>query len=188
MPQLLADDVTPEKLGALLASNDERIVICSEEAGSLFAQAAGRYSRKGEADLDLWLKGYDGGQTRVARLTRESVTLARPALTAIVTPQPGVLASFAGHPEFVQRGFVGRWLFALPPSLIGTRMYQNRAIKAGVPEAYASAIRALIDLPVPQHMTTISSATTSKPLSGDSSKMHPYIASARTESRRFVSL
>ena len=149
VPQLIADDTTSENLGRILAEQGERIAIVSEEAGSLFAQAAGRYLKGGEVDLDLWLKGYDGGSTRVGRVTRKAVSLERPAITAIVTPQPIVLAEFAKHPEFVGRGFVARWLFVLPSSLVGTRRYTNRPVSVAAREAYHSAIRRLVDLALP---------------------------------------
>src|SRR5262249_599257 len=43
VPRLYADDVTPEQLAAIMAQNQERIAIFSDEAG-VFDMMAGRYS------------------------------------------------------------------------------------------------------------------------------------------------
>jgi len=132
----------------LLSEQGERIAVVSEEAGSLFAQVGGRYSKNGDVDLDLWLKGYDAGPTRVGRISRNQVWLEHPSITAIVTPQPSVLEGLAEHPEFRGRGFIARWLFVLPQSLVGKRAYRNRPISPAARDSYVGAIKKLADLPV----------------------------------------
>ena len=134
----------------MLAEQNERVAVVSEEAGSLFAQVAGRYSKNADVDLDLWLKGYDGGTTRVGRISRKQVSLERPSITAIVTPQPSLLRGLAEHPEFRGRGFIARWLFVLPESLVGTRSYRNRPVSPESRDAYVEAIKCLARLTVPE--------------------------------------
>src|SRR5690606_37310161 len=58
VPRLLADGVTPEALGSLLAEHHGRIAIMSAEGG-IFATLAGRYSNN-VPSLDVWLKGHSG--------------------------------------------------------------------------------------------------------------------------------
>jgi hypothetical protein len=52
-PQLLADDVTPERLAAILSEQEGRIAVMSDEGG-IFDMMAGRYSQ-GVPNLDVYL-------------------------------------------------------------------------------------------------------------------------------------
>ena len=149
VPRLFLDDATPEYVVQALAQQKGRIGIVSEEAGSLFAVMAGRYSH-GESNLDVYLKGYDGGQLRVGRIGREGRSVDKPALSIIVTPQPTVLDAIAARPDFRGRGLVGRFLFVFPESLVGEREYRGQEIAQGVRDEYARALRGLFRLPVPE--------------------------------------
>ena len=65
LPQLWTSDVTPERLGTILADNDERMAWLSSEGG-IFEMLGGRYS-KGIPNLDLVLKAHIGDSERVDR-------------------------------------------------------------------------------------------------------------------------
>ena len=58
-PIYLVDDVTPEKLGSLMADNGERMAAITPEGG-LFEIMAGRYSKDGIGNIDLFLKAHAG--------------------------------------------------------------------------------------------------------------------------------
>jgi hypothetical protein len=148
-PRLLLDDATPEYVAKALAEQQGCIAIVSEEAGTLFEVMCGKY-REGVADLDVYLKAYDGGAIRVGRISREPVTVEHPALTIVVTPQPAVLDRLAERSELRGRGLLGRILFIIPPSCVGTRMYQNVAIDAAARAAYGDALRRILCLPRPR--------------------------------------
>jgi hypothetical protein len=145
-PRLLLDDATPESLAKALAEQQGCIAIVSEEAGNLFEVMCGKY-RDGVADLDVYLKAYDGGPIRVVRISREPLTVENPALSILVTPQPAVLDRLAERSELRGRGLLGRIAFILPPSRVGTRMYQNVAIDPAAKAAYGEALGRILRLP-----------------------------------------
>ena len=70
VPRLVADDVTAEAVGSLLAAHGGRLAIISAEGG-VFETMGGRYSG-GVPNLDVWLKGHAGDQLRVDRKGRPS--------------------------------------------------------------------------------------------------------------------
>ena len=112
-------------------------MVLSEEAGALFGSLRGRYSKDATADLDVYLKGYDGGPIRVDRITRPGATIDDPAITILVTPQPAILDRLAESPDLLGRGVLGRMCFVLPESLVGSRLYDNRKLNPEFRSAYA---------------------------------------------------
>ena len=139
--RLWAQDVTPEKLGQLMADHNEALAILSDEGG-LFDILAGRYSQ-GVPNLDLFLQAHAGAAYRVDRGSRPSVFMNSPALTLGLSPQPAVLRGLAKTPGFRGRGLLARFFFALPHSTLGYRTLDPRPIP---PEVQASYTRALFSL------------------------------------------
>lgn len=119
VPQIWAQDVTPENLGTIMADNNERMAILSDEAG-IFDILGGRYSG-GIPNLDLFLQGHAGSPVRVNRGSRPPVFMQTPALTFGLSPQPEVLRGLTEKPSFRGRGLLGRFLYVLPPSNLGYR-------------------------------------------------------------------
>ncbi len=154
LPRLLVDDVTPERLGGMMAENAGTMSLLSAEGG-IFGILAGRYSGKGEANLDVFLKGHAGDELRVDRQAHQqtdkqaskAVIIKNPALTVGLLVQPDVLASLSDNPTFRGRGLLGRFLYALPESLAGTRFYRNRPIDPVARAKYAHALKYVLDLP-----------------------------------------
>jgi hypothetical protein len=146
-PRLLLDDATPEVVAKVLAEQAGTIAIVSEEAGNLIKVIQGRYSKDGGPDLDVFLKGYDGGTIRVDRITRESHVIAKPALTVVVTPQPALLDRIGEDEELRGRGLLARFCWIFPESRVGTRFYANSAINAEARATYSDVIRSILKLP-----------------------------------------
>lgn len=144
-PKLWVDDITPEHLGTVMADNDERIAILSDEGG-IFDLIGGRYNN-GVSNLDLCLKAHSGSPVKVDRGSRPSIFMQRPALTLGLCPQPEVLQSLARKPEFRGRGLLARPLYALPKSNLGYRDLQPRPISAAVKAEYAEVLRKILDMP-----------------------------------------
>ena len=144
-PQVWVEDVTPERLGALMAENGERMAQLSDEGG-IFDTLAGRYSQ-GIPNLDLFLKGHAGSPCRVDRGSRDPVNLRHPALTVALSPQPEVLRGLADKPGFRGRGLLARFLFALPAANVGYRRLDTPAVPELMTEAWARLIHALLDMP-----------------------------------------
>jgi hypothetical protein len=142
-PQLWTSDVTPERLGSLLADNDECMSWHSSEAG-LFDTIGGRYSN-GLPNLDLILKAHSGDPERVDRGSRPPVYLRQPLLTIGLSPQPEVLRGLASKPGFRGRGLLGRFLYLMPQTNLGYRTLDTIPISPAIQKAYADGITAMLN-------------------------------------------
>lgn len=143
-PRLFSEDVTPERLAAIMQEQGGRIAVFSDEGG-IFDILAGRYS-KGVPNLDLWLKGHSVSPLRVDRQdrSRPPIMLDRPHLTVGISPQPDVLASLRDKPGFRGRGLLARFLYALPPSRLGYRALDVRSVPLDTERRYENGIRTLL--------------------------------------------
>jgi Protein of unknown function (DUF3987) len=142
-PQLWTSDVTPERLGVLLAENDEAMTVLTDEGGSIFENIAGRYSG-GIPNLDLFLKAHTGSGERVDRGSRGPVHLVAPALSMVLSPQPDLLLGLSNKRDFRGRGFLARFLYLLPRSSLGHRSGDSGPIPESVVADYSAGIRALL--------------------------------------------
>lgn len=145
-PRLFTEDVTAERLQAMLAEYGERMALLSDEAG-IFQIMAGIYNG-GSANLDAFLKGHAGTAMRVDRAGREA-HVDKPALSFGLALQPGVLSEVAASRRFRDSGLLARFLFAMPASNVGKRDVRRRvAIPDQVRDDYEAAIfRLLEDVP-----------------------------------------
>ena len=141
VPQLVADDVTPEAAASLLAAHRGRLAVLSDEGG-IFATFAGRYT--GTANLEVFLKGHAGTMLRVNRTGRASEHIEAPALTLGLAVQPEILQDIAGMPGFRGRGLLARILFSLPASTVGRRIPGAPAPSQTVVEAYSARLHDLV--------------------------------------------
>lgn len=119
IPRIVADDVTPEAAGTLLAEQGGRLAIISAEGG-IFDIIAGRYQGN-VPNMDLWLKGHSGDPLKVDRKGRPPEYVRRPALTLGLMIQPAVLNTIAANRQFRGRGFLARILYSYPVSKVGRR-------------------------------------------------------------------
>jgi replicative DNA helicase len=147
-PRLLADDATPEAVAGLLAEQKGRLAIASTEGG-IFDIVGGRYSDS-TPNLDVYLKGYSGDTLRVDRHSRPPEFVPTPALTVILTVQPDVIADLASRKAFRGRGFLARWLYSLPKSLVGYRSVDAQPVAEEVRQWWDAMLRAILALPVPE--------------------------------------
>ncbi len=146
LPRLWSQDITPEKLGQVMAENGERLAILSDEGG-IFDILAGRYSG-GVPNLDLFLQAHAGSAVRVDRGSRQAVFMQHPALTMGLSPQPEVLRGLADKPGFRGRGLLARFLYVLPPSRLGYRTMNGEPVPNDVTTAYMNGIAALLNMRV----------------------------------------
>lgn len=144
-PRLLADDFTPEALGALMEQHGERIGLLEAEGG-IFETLAGRYSHN-VPNLDAVLKFWAGESCQIDRRGREAVFLKNPHLTLVISPQPDVVRGLADKPGFRGRGLIGRFLFFMPQSRLGYRSGETLPIPAAIVEAWKSTVTRILALP-----------------------------------------
>ncbi len=148
-PRLFASDVTPEAIARLLAEQNGRLGVFSAEGGELTAIVAGRYSKSGESNMEIFLKGHAGDSIRVDRANRERepIILDNPALTLALCVQPSVFESAWQQREFRERGLLARMLCVLPSNPLGTRDVDPPPIPHSTLRGYEEAVLALLDLP-----------------------------------------
>ncbi|MGV0790485.1 YfjI family protein [Mycolicibacterium sp. XJ1819] len=140
IPRLVADDVTPEAAGSLLADHGGRLAIVSAEGG-IFDMIAGRYSKT--INMDLWLKGHAGDPMKVDRKGRPPEYVPRPALTLGLMIQPQVLTAIASNAEFRGRGLLARFLYSAPVSMVGHRQIAPPPVSDDTKNAYGNVVEAL---------------------------------------------
>jgi hypothetical protein len=152
-PRLVTDDTTPERLASLLAANQGRMAVLSAE-GDVFGAMAGRYTahqgRQGASasHFAVFLKGYSGDTLHVDRVGRPAEYIRQPSLTLGLAIQPGVLQGLQRHPEFRERGLLGRFFYGIPPVLLGRRQTRTVPVPDAIRATYYSRLTALLKLPL----------------------------------------
>jgi replicative DNA helicase len=141
IPRWLVDDATPEALAGLLATYG-RIALLSPE-GDVFDQMAGRYNQAAGPNLGVYLKGHAGDLLKVDRRGRPPEYVERPCLTIGLAVQPEVLRGLASRPGFGGRGLLARFLYSLPPSLVGRRQVGAPSVPQPIADRYALELHAL---------------------------------------------
>lgn len=147
-----ADDVTSEALITLLANNNGVLSIISAEGG-LFDTLLGRYS--GTPSIDTVLKGHNQDHIRVDRKGSGNETVDEATLTILLSAQENVLRSFLSEEIFRARGLTARFLYCIPVSKMGTRLFETPDIPTKLKKEYELLIRSLLEIPVPQKPSLI---------------------------------
>ena len=150
-PRLVVDDVTPERLTGIMAANSGRIALLSAE-GAFFEILNGRYARNRSQgpNMERVLQAHSGDPINVERVGRPGERIERPALTMGLAIQPHVIQSLAGTAAFSERGFLARFLYALPQTGIGFRDCAAKSVPTEARDAYSNAIRWLFAQRVPK--------------------------------------
>ena len=137
--RVFVGDVTPERIGSLLAENGGRLAVLSDE-GEVAEIISGRYG----GSFEVFLKGHSGAPISIERVGRERVYVDRPALTLGLAVQPDVLRSLASKRVLRERGLLARFLVAVPPSNLGYRTVDTPPVPDDVQDLYETCIRALL--------------------------------------------
>src|SRR5205823_5179934 len=109
-PALSCEDVTGEKLGVLLAHNDEQIASLSADAVAIVNILLGRYNKLDRTDEGIYLKAFTGDRCKVDRQTRECVLVESPCLAALWLTQPDKLESLLAERSLSDGGLIPRML------------------------------------------------------------------------------
>lgn len=143
------EDITVEKLAEMLHDNPKGLILIRDELGGWFSSFT-RYKSGGAggSDLDFWLEVFRARSKTVDRKSgsRPSLYVPRCATSVYGTFQPSAVAGVF-TPEFFERGFVARILFAMPPA--SRRVFVEGGIDPGVKEAYHETFRRLYYLDGP---------------------------------------
>lgn len=122
----IAEDITSEKLGIKVAENNGAMLVTSDE-GDLFEIINGKYS-SGVPTLGIFLKGNSGAFYTVDRVSRSSLIIKRLCLTLMQVVQPSVIRGMARREENKDKGFLARFMYSLPKSLVGFRQFDTQPI------------------------------------------------------------
>jgi putative DNA primase/helicase len=142
-PRCFTTNATPERTESLMAEQDGKIGIWSDEADT-FLNLTGAL-RGGVASLDAVLKGHAGSAIRVDRQGREA-HLDRPALSMGLIVQPESFSELAAGRRLRSTGVLARFLFAVPKSNIGHRNVRLRkSIPRDVADGYHDAVLHLLE-------------------------------------------
>jgi hypothetical protein len=120
----LDGDTTPEALAQKMASNGGQGTVIDDE-GTLLRNLGGQYSGGKTSNLGVVLKGYDCSPYNPTRVTRDTGTMDRAALSICITPQPGLVADMLRNNTMSETGLINRFVVSLPGDLVGKR--ENRA-------------------------------------------------------------
>jgi hypothetical protein len=142
LPQLFANDSTPEALAQNVHEQGGRFAIISDEGG-IVETLSGLYSG-GTANVDIILKGVDGGDVRVRRKER-SYDL-KPFLTFMLIVQPRIIQNMGERQAFQGNGMLERFLYVLPVSKLGYRTLDTAPVPNEVQVAYGQAVRRLLEI------------------------------------------
>jgi hypothetical protein len=143
LPVLLADDVTPERLGTLMAENGGAMAVLSPE-GDLLELVAGRYG--GTANCGVLLRAYTGDPLKSQRITRGPVDVLSPTMAIGLAVQPTVIDNLGRTPEFRGKGVLARFLYAWPASQVGYRPVDLPPVPDKVTQAYQEGMTRLLSL------------------------------------------
>ena len=152
--RLIADNATPEALTSLLADNNGKISIISAEGG-IFDILNGQYSSKSIASIDTFLNAYCRDDIIVDRKGRESERIENPTMTIFLAVQEIVLEQFMSNDIFRGRGLNARFLYCIPTSKVGKRIFDPKGIPSSVETEYNSSIDNLLKIPQKEKPTIL---------------------------------
>lgn len=139
--KLFANNVTPESLIDEVDDQGGKFALISDEGG-LLETLSGLYT-KGTANIDVLLKGYDGGDLRIKRKNDERSV--NPYLTIWLVVQPKIISNIAEKKAYEGNGFMERFLYLIPQSNLGYRKHEDYIIPANDKAHYYDVIRKLLD-------------------------------------------
>jgi hypothetical protein len=142
-PQFICDDATVECLGQLLIQQGGRMLQAGPE-GTAFEIAKGRYSDT--ANFDVYLRGHAGDPLNTDRTGRGHGEIDAVHLSMAIAVQPDVICGLAEEATLAKRGFLARFLYAMPQSKVGRRQIAAASVPEGIREAYRARMTALWEI------------------------------------------
>jgi hypothetical protein len=139
-PMLYVNDVTAESLSKIVFEQGERLGILSDEGG-LIEVISGLYSG-GAANIDIILKGIDGGDVRIIRQDKRYDM--NPFLTILLIVQPQILLNIRDKQALKGKGFQERFLYLIPESKLGYRTHQTASVSKAIENEYHNHINQLL--------------------------------------------
>jgi len=111
-PTIYLEDVTVERLAALLPLSGEQMTYYSSDAGAAIQNVLGKYNKDSRPDDHILLKSYSLEPFSQARLTREDVNLESPWGSLLWMTQPDKWEHLSKNQWLREGGFLPRCLLA----------------------------------------------------------------------------
>ena len=143
LPSLFTNDITSESLISLMSEQNEKMAIISDEGG-IVEVMSGLYSG-GNANIDIFLKSWDGGKIRQKRKDR-NIELKNPLLTMNLVVQPAVIQSMSSKKPLDGRGLLERFLYCTPKSKMGFRSNDKEPVSTESASKYDRKIKELLSI------------------------------------------
>jgi len=118
-PRVLVDDITAEKLAQVMEENHGRAAVISAE-GDIFQNMLGKYSKSD--NFSIYKKAWSSEQIIDDRIGRKGTSVEKSALTLGVCAQNSVIEELTDKNSFRGQGLLGRFLWAIPDSPVGSRL------------------------------------------------------------------
>ncbi len=144
---MFGSDTTTESLSDLMSRNNGHGSILDPE-GEFFGILSGRYTKQ-IPNLGLALKAYDGDYYEVGRIGRSQDDIERAILSLGFGVQETVIEAAAKDRAMVERGLLARFLFALPPSMLGTRDPEGAPYDHDAMATWADALERIYEIETP---------------------------------------
>lgn len=146
MPRGYTSEPTTEALRDILVNNQEHALVVSTEADALDVMC-GRYSSNGKGTFGIWLVGHSGDAHRVDRKSGAAY-LNRPVLSVALSVQAESVEDLFQDRQARGRGLLGRFLYAIPRSMLGHRDTDPPPVPEHLTHAYHALIRRMLSTPV----------------------------------------
>lgn len=151
LPKLYGNNCTPESLADDVKEQGGKFAIISDEGG-VMETLAGLYSAN-NANIDIVLKGIDGGDMRIKRKLYEYEL--NPYLTFLLVVQPQILMNMNGKKAFTGNGMLERFLYFIPQSNLGYRTLETESLPQEYIDEYCYIITKLLNLPENEEPTKL---------------------------------
>ncbi|MEI6730189.1 MAG: DUF3987 domain-containing protein, partial [Pseudomonadota bacterium] len=151
LPKLFGNNFTPESLADDVFEQGGKFAVISDEGGVL-ETLAGLYS-SGNANVDIVLKGIDGGDTRIRRKTYNYNI--NPYLTFLLIVQPQILLNMNSKKAYTGNGMLERFLYVIPKSNLGYRTHETTISPQYQKDNYQVIIQNLLNLKDPEKPTIL---------------------------------
>lgn len=143
-PKLLVDDITNESLARNIADQPDGCLALISDEGGVFSLIRGQYAKSGtSANMNIYLKAWDGKQYKNDRVGSASYVIPSPMLTINMMVQPAVLQGIGKDGALEGNGFLHRFLYSVPRNMAGNRPNNPNPAPILFPETFNMILNGL---------------------------------------------
>lgn len=150
---LIASDITVEKMAEEMENNGGALAILSSEGSEFLGIINGRYSNN--QNYDFVLKGYSNEPINVKRMgNNRNINIDTAVLTVGLFTQPKVIEELPS--SVLSRGLMQRFIYCYPKSLAGYRVPESPTVNLVYKETYSRQLKKLLGFCLKGHKIELS--------------------------------